>query len=105
MGVFFRPLVFLYVSAFLSIGRLRLDFSFVRWLPVSLVWWWVALGFCPSVAYLSCGGECLPSTLTLALHRLQHCRRHVSSRLHSKELSFEISKQLETFTEQKHLPA
>ena len=46
---------------FLFVGWLHLVFSFVRWLPVSLVWWWIGLGFCPSVAYPSCGGEWLPS--------------------------------------------
>ena len=38
---------------FLFMGWLRLVFSSVRWLPASLVWWWVGLGFCPSVAYPS----------------------------------------------------
>jgi len=55
--VFFRPLVLLYVSALCFMGRMCLVFSFVGWLPASWVQWWVRLGFYPSVAYPSCGGE------------------------------------------------
>ena len=55
VGGFFSSTFTSVCFCFLFMGRLRLVFSFVRCLPVSLVWWWVGLGFCPSVAYRSCG--------------------------------------------------
>jgi len=51
----------LFLRSVFGVGFASFITSFVRWLPASLVQWWVGLGFCPFVSYPSCGGEWLPT--------------------------------------------